>query len=168
MPGNWNSGRRKTPTQLKLLRGNPGRRRLAADTEPAPPAADESFDVPPAELDGNKRARAEWERVAPMLRFCGLVSQAERSTLTALCLEWSAYLGAQAELRKSRIVKNSEGVISISPFVAIADKALSNCHWLWNELGLTPSGRAKVAKLPPASGRVPPNATPKSKWGGVL
>jgi len=34
MAGNWNSGRRPQATALKMLRGNPGKRRLAP--EPAP------------------------------------------------------------------------------------------------------------------------------------
>ena len=49
-------------------------------------------------------------------------------------------------------------------FVGIADRALTHCHRLWNELGLTPSGRAKVARLPPAARAV----APASKWGGRL
>jgi P27 family predicted phage terminase small subunit len=166
MPGNWNSGRRKTPTALKLLRGNPGKRRLGV--EPTIAAVDETFDIPPPELDGNDRARAEWIRVAPLLRESGLATQAERSSLTALCLEWSAYLAAQDALRESRLVKGKNGKYRLSPQVAIADRALSNCHWLWNELGLTPSGRAKAAKVPTARPRTGSTATPQSKWNGVL
>jgi P27 family predicted phage terminase small subunit len=164
--GNWNSGRRKQPTALKLLRGNPGKRRLAPEQEPTPPAPDKTFDIPPPELDGNDRARAEWQRLAPLLRSCGLVSQAERSSLTALCLEWATYLDAQAVLQQARTHEGGDGrKKKTSMYRAIADRALSNCHWLWSELGLTPSGRAKVARLPSTTGR---QAPPASKWAGVL
>ena len=164
--GRENSGRRPIPIALKILRGNPGKRRLGIEPTIAP--VDETFDTPPPELDGNDRARAEWQRVAPLLRESGLATQAEKSTLTALCLEWSAYLDAQDKLRQSRLVKRKGGVLRISPQVQVADRALSNCHWLWNELGLTPSGRAKAAKVPESRPRVPSAATPASKWNGVL
>jgi len=166
MAGNSNSGRRPQPTSLKLLRGNPGKRRLDADREPVPEPVDATFDIPPAELDGNDRARAEWSRVAPLLRACGMVTKADRSSLLALCLEWSAYLGAQDELRASRLVIAASGKYKISPAVYAADRALSNCHWLWSELGLTPSGRAKVARLP--AGRQATPDAPKSKWSGII
>jgi len=161
--GTWNSGRRPAPTKLHMLRGNPSKKRL--NPEPEPAAVDESFDIPPPELADNEQARAEWQRVAPLLRHCGLVSQAERSALLALCFEWSAYLGAQEKLRVSRLVKRKDGVYRLSPQVAISDRALSNCHWLWHELGLTPSGRAKIATRPPKSASP---AMPPSKWQGVL
>lgn len=168
MAGNWNSGRRRQPTALKVLRGNPGKRRIDPANEPQPAAVTESFDEPPAELNGNATARAEWKRVAPLLRLCGLVSQAERTALVALCLEWATYLVAQRQLRRARLVKGKDGVLHISPYVAIADRALSQCQRLWAELGLTPAGRARLARLPPApSSRTPP-PTPVSKWGGLL
>ena len=172
MAGNRNSGRRPgsgtIPTALKILRGNPGKRRLYPELEPTIAPVDETFDIPPAELDGNERARAEWQRVAPLLRVAGLATQAERSSLTALCLEWSAYLAAQDELRDSRLVKSKTGKYRLSPQVAIADKALSNCHWLWNDLGLTPSGRTRLTKAPSARPRVPSTPTPDSKWQGII
>jgi P27 family predicted phage terminase small subunit len=164
--GNWNSGRRKLPTALKVLRGNPGKRRL--EQEPTIEPVDETFDIPPPELDGNDRARAEWIRVAPLLRIAGLATQAERSTLLALCFEWSAYLTAQDALRESRLTKGKDGKYRLSPQVKVADQALSNCHWLWTELGLTPQGRAKAAKAPTVRPRVPSSVTPQSKWTGVI
>ena len=157
--GNWNSGRRPQPTALKILRGNPGKRRLSPETEPTPAPLDETWSAPPPELAGDRRARGEWRRLVPMLRDCGLVSQAERGALIALCQQWSTYLEARAGLRKDGLT-TSKG--RPSPMLDIADAALSQCHKLWHELGLTPSGRAKVARLPAA--RTPP----ASKWAGIL
>ena len=163
--GNWNSGRRPTPTQLKILRGNPGKRRIAA--EPQPDAPEDDFAEPPPELRGDARARAEWRRVAPLLVRCGIVSEADRSTLTALCLEWSTYLDAREHLRTDgRVLKTKTGV-RISPYIKIADLAFSHCCRLWVELGLTPSGRVKVSRLPP--GRLDPASAPppRGKWAGT-
>ena len=164
--GNWNSGRKPQPTALKILRGNPGKRRLNPN-EPQPAAVDESFDTPPGELNGDAAARREWERVAPLLRLCGLVSQAERTALLALCQQWSQYLKASQAVRKAgltlNIHKGGADIPIANPHIAIASQALTHCQRLWNELGLTPSGRARVTKVP----SVLPDA-PASKWAGVI
>ena len=66
MPGNWNSGRRPQPTALKMLRGNPGKRRLpASDPAPAPVSVSSLGPVPPWLLDGlatpgRRLVRAYW------------------------------------------------------------------------------------------------------------
>jgi phage terminase small subunit len=155
MPGNWNSGRRKEPPALKLLRGNPGRRRITQAEREAAAQLPDALDpaAPPAELEGNDRARNEWRRIAANL------TTAEYTSTIALCLEWAAYLDAQAQLRTARVRKGTTGVPRISPYVVIADRALNQCLRLWNELGLTPGSRAK--KLPTA--RTPP----ASKWGNL-
>jgi P27 family predicted phage terminase small subunit len=162
--GNWNSGRRPQPTAIKLLRGNPGKRRLN-DREPTIDRADPSFDNPPAELAGDLAASTEWKRVAPLLRAAGLVSQSERSALTALCQQWSRYLAAHAQIIELGMVLTvSKRKIPIqNPYLSVADRALSHCHRLWSELGLTPSGRARAFKLP----ATPDDAAP-SKWEGLL
>lgn len=162
MAGNWNSGRRPTPTKLKVLRGNPGKRRLNAN-EPEPAPLDKHFDIPPRELAGDARASAEWRRVAPLMRECGLISQAERSAIIALCQQWSRYLEAQVDVRKhGMIIKRQDGGLMTNPNLDVGDRALSHCHRLWSELGLTPSGRARVSKLPSRQ------APPVSKWGGLV
>jgi len=162
--GNRNSGRRKQPTALKLLRGNPGKRRLDAELEPTPPPVDATFDTPPPELRGDRRAQAEWRRLVPMLRDCGLISQAERGGLISLCLEWSTYIAARWQLQRHGVTVRVDDKEVKSPYLSIASDALVHCQRMWSELGLTPSGRAKVARLPPAARAV----APASKWGGML
>lgn len=160
--GNQHSGRRPKSSALKLLQGNPGKRRMNP-AEPRPEAASEAFDMPPVELHGDLVASAEWARVAPMLRVCGLVSMAERAALTALCQQWSRYLEAQEKVRSlGMIVKKPSGVPVVNPYMGVADKALTHCLKLWVELGLTPSGRSRMAALPQAV------EEPASKWAGLL
>ncbi len=164
MAGNANSGRRPQPTQIRLLRGNPGKRRINP-AEPAPAAVDASFDTPPGELTGDQAAIDEWRRVAPMLRACRLVTEAERPALLALCQVWSRYLEATARVRELGIlIKKPKGIPMVNPYIAVADKALSHCQRLWMELGLTPSGRAKISALPDHT-RTDINT---SKWTGLL
>jgi P27 family predicted phage terminase small subunit len=160
--GNWNSGRRPAPTAIKLLRGNPGKRPINPN-EPTIRPADPSFDKPPAELAGDLAAAGEWRRVAPLLRAAGLVSESERAALTALCQQWSRYLAAHAQvIALGMCIKSGKGIPVQNPYLSVADRALTHCHRLWSELGLTPSGRARANRLPAAPEDVP------SKWDGLL
>lgn len=151
VPGNWNSGRRKQAPGLQLLRGNPGRRPVI----PAAAPVETLSTTPPPELDGHTRAGIEWRRIAPF------VSRDDHTSAVALCLEWAAYLDAKAQLRQADMKPKKAGVKRLSPYVVMADRALSNCLRLWNELALTPSARART-KVPPA------HTPPASKWGNHL
>lgn len=158
--GNWNSGRRPQPTALKILRG-----KAQPGNEPKIQAADPSFDVPPAELDQDPDAIAEWTRVAPLLRQAGLVTQAELTALLALCQMWSRYIGAQRKvIAEGLCIETMKGVPIPNPYLLVADRALHHCHRLWSELGLTPSGRAKALKVPAPKG----SDSKPSKWAGLL
>lgn len=158
--GNKNSGRRPAPTKLKILRGTLRSNRINT-REPIPPPASEAIDTPPDELDGDEVARAEWARVVPMLRRIGLISDAERSALIAMCQQWARYVTAHNTIRKRGMVIEGDKGPMISPYIAIADKALTHCQKLWIELGLTPSGRSRLHALP--------DAEPKqNKWANLL
>ena len=136
-------GPKPKPTIVKRLAGNPGDRRLN-DAEPEPPPL--STWEAPGELD-TPAARAEWDRLVPMLRQCRQITSADRGALVALCLEWSRYLEAMREVRTlGLIIKASRsGYLMPNPYLSIGSKALSNCQKLWPELGLTPSSRSRVS-----------------------
>ena len=159
--GNKNSGPRPAPSAVQKLRGVTRRDRLNP-YEPIPPSAPESFDVPPPEVLDDDDAAAEWSRVVPMLRRLGIVTEVERSSLIALCQQWSRYLAAHRQIQSDGMLIETETGFRASPLIAIADKALAQCQKLWSELGCTPSGRTrlKVATTP---------ADPaKDKWDGLL
>ena len=65
-------GRKPKPTALKLLEGNPGKRRING-SEPKPPA---SRPTCPAHLSPS--AKAEWKRLAEALNRIGLLTQGIR------------------------------------------------------------------------------------------
>jgi len=137
-------GRKPKPTAQRRLEGNPGKRPLntAEATMPVPPDA---FDDPPPAIGVNPYALAEWRRLAPILRRVRLVTEADRSALMALCVEWARYLDATAEVaRLGMVVKAPSGYPMPNPYLSIATKALMGCMKLWPELGLTPSSRSRV------------------------
>jgi P27 family predicted phage terminase small subunit len=144
------------------LRGNPSKTRLNED-EPKLQRADPTFDEPPPELAEDPVACAEWRRVAPILRMCGLVSPVERGSLLALCQQWSRYLEAHGKVRTlGMIVKKPSGLPVVNPYMGVADHALAQCLKLWQELGLTPSSRSRLSAIP--AGDMPA----MSKWEGLL
>ena len=81
-----------TPSALRVLRGNPGRRRQTK-TEPtlAPGIPD-----PPAFL--SEIALQEWLRVAPALAAAGLLTLLDRAALAAYCALWARVLACEEDL----------------------------------------------------------------------
>jgi len=143
-------GPKPKPTARRRLEGNPSKRPLNA-AEPTPPAPTADFDVTPPELTGHAYAIAEWGRLAPMLRRAGQVTVADRAALIAVCLEWDRYLDATSKVvTLGLVVQTKTGYPMTNPYVVIATKALAGCNKLWPELGLTPSGRARLTMVPPA------------------
>ena len=137
-------GRKPRPTVQKILDGNPGKRRIN-DQEPQPPPLPAASDDTPVELDRNPIAATEWRRLAPMLRKCRQVTEADRAALIAVCLEWARYIEATQRVRTMGMcVTAPSGYLITNPYLSIATKALAGCNKLWPELGLTPSSRSRV------------------------
>jgi len=147
-------GRKPTPTAVRALQGNPGKRRLN-DAEPQPPplagrveAASADPDAPPGDVLRSPLAVAEWRRLVPMLRQCRQITEADRAALIALCLEYARYLDATAKVDQAgMVVKSPSGYPMQNPYLSIARGALIACTKLWVELGLTPSSRSRVTTV---------------------
>jgi len=153
-------GRKPKPTAQKELEGNPGKRPIN-DREPQPPpfepgagpASAQVVDDTPEELAGQEVAIKEWQRLAPMLRACRQITEADRAALIALCLEWGRYIEAHRNVKRlGLVVKAPSGYPMTNPYLSIATKALANCNKLWPELGLTPSSRSRVQTTSPPGG----------------
>lgn len=103
------TGRPPKPVELKLIEGNPGKRRIAE-----PPKAPPSKPRCPSWL--STYAKTEWRRVVPVLDDLGLLTTVDRSTLAAYCeavatfkeaTELIAELGVLVQgRRKGEAVKN--------------------------------------------------------------
>jgi P27 family predicted phage terminase small subunit len=141
-------GRKPKPTSRRRLEGNPGKRAINRE-EPEVPPAPAGFEAPPLELLGDPVAQAEWARLAPLLRRVGMITDADRGVLLALCQQWSRYLDANVKVAAAGlVVKAPSGYPMPNPYIGIANKALVHCTRLWAELGLTPSARSRVTKVP--------------------
>lgn len=145
------SGRKPTPTALKLVKGNPGKRAL--NKKEAKP--DLAQPTPPSFL--NDDAKVEWGRVVGTLFKAGLMTELDRAVLAAYCQAYGRW--AQAERALSRMadkdennralmVKTSNGNAVQNPLVGTANKAKADMVRYALEFGMSPSARSKVNATP--------------------
>jgi len=136
------------PKVLKLLKGNPGRRRLRNEPEPTiPPTCPE----PPSFITGY--AADLWWETAPELHRLGL--------LTRIAAETLAKMQANDPVMNAQIIKTKYGDAVMNPLVSIARKHAADMVRYANEFGLTSAARARLS----AAGYAPPSS---GKFSGLL
>jgi phage terminase small subunit len=104
-------GRKPVPSALKLLRGNPGRRKAVREVEP--PVGAEA----PAWLPAD--ARAHWDRIAPGLVGVGLLTILDADSLAIYCTLLAYFVRlAQQGLPSAKIaaeLRQQGGRFGLSP-----------------------------------------------------
>lgn len=132
-------GRKPTPTALRLLRNNPGKRRINDDEPEHGPLAIEC----PPELTGE--AQREWDRLTQKLVTRGQVTDVDRGTLLAYCSKYGQWSELEAEAKKHPfVVKAPSGYPIPNPVIGMANKAYALMLKAAAELGITPSSRSRV------------------------
>lgn len=134
------------PSSLKLLRGNPGRRKVAKTGLPTVPVV-----IPDAPEWLGGVGRQEWERFAPLLVAAGLLTHLDRAALTMVCVVWALVVEAAADIKtrgmtissvtragkaRARPVQN--------PSVAILRQSVPQLRALLVEFGATPLSRSRL------------------------
>lgn len=146
--GYENSGRRPQPTALKVLRGNPGKRRLNA-AEPKPP---DGVVTRPERLSAG--AVIAWNELAPICLHMGTLTTADVTVFATMCELQSTFTMASAAKNDQSPIESASGIkleretaVVLRPYYAL--------------FGLDPASRARL---------VVPNMVeqPESKWAGVL
>ncbi len=134
-------GRRPTPTELKLVTGNPGHRPLNP-REPKP-----ANSLPTCSAHISPTAKAEWKRLAGEMHRLGIVSQLDRAALAAYCQAYGRWVEAERKLKETPIlIRLPSGYIQQSPWLGIAHKSQEMMHKFAGELGLSPVSRSRVQK----------------------
>jgi P27 family predicted phage terminase small subunit len=127
------------PTALRVLHGNPSKRPLNAE-EPAPAPAELD---PPAFLEGE--AAAEWRRLAGKLHRLGLLTEIDGTAFATYCEAWARWREAETAIKKfGMVIKGKGGFPVISPYVAVANRAMGHMRSFLVEFGMTPSSRSRV------------------------
>lgn len=156
-------GRKPKPTHLKLVAGNPGKRKL----NPAEPIPVRQLPNPPAELSDD--AKVEWGRVSEELYRLGLLTGVDRAPLAAYCQAYGRWMQAERhiaamakndQLTGGLLIRTTNGNAIQSPLVGIANKAMADMMRYAVEFGMTPSARARVSGMPLA-----PAANPFAEIG---
>ncbi|BGI53035.1 MAG: phage terminase small subunit P27 family [Candidatus Hamiltonella defensa (Ceratovacuna japonica)] len=136
------AGRRPTPTALKLVTGNPGRRPLNS-AEPTPPPYSAQ---PPTHLSNT--AKDTWERLTQLLNSMSVLTLADAFALERLCDIYDEILRYRAMIqRKGETfeVHSQNGVlIKANPAVSMLSDADKRFKSYLVEFGLTPAARTKV------------------------
>jgi P27 family predicted phage terminase small subunit len=136
-------GRKPIPTTLKLLRGNPGRRPLP-ENEPQVPAG-----IPECPKFLKGKAKAEWDRVVPLLNDNGMLTEIDGTALAGYCICFAMLAEASEKIDKTgRLIKSSRGDPIINPFQKLLDGAIDRTLKFQVEFGMTPSSRSRVKAAP--------------------
>ncbi len=132
-------GRPPKPAELRVLEGNRGHRPIALP--PKPPTATVRC---PSLLDAV--AKAEWRRVAPLLRRMRMLTSLDVAMLTGYCSAWSEFSHATEVLNaKGMTFTTPSGYKQQRPEVGIAHRALLNLRLFAGEFGMSPSARMRLA-----------------------
>ena len=133
------AGRKPQPTAIKMIKGNPGKRPIVKDSI----APNPSIPKPPTFLD--KEAKNEWSRISESLFNLQILSEIDRSALAAYCQTYCRWAKAERKIKKDGMVSvTTNGNVIQSPYVSIANTALTLMHKYLVEFGMTPSSRSKV------------------------
>jgi len=139
-------GRKRLPTALHMLRGNPGKRPLPTN-EPTPEALPATVDPPPW-LD--KVAREEWKRLAPLLADNGLLTVLDADALAMYCRAFASWREATDKIAvEGSVLTSRNGYPVVSAWINVAAKNMITMRSLMTEFGLTPSARARVSRATP-------------------
>jgi P27 family predicted phage terminase small subunit len=148
-------GRKPTPTHLKLLRGNPGKRPL----NPCEPRVAKKTPTCPAHLC--PPAKAEWKRLAAQLAVLSVLTELDRAALAAYCQAYGRWVEAERKLHETpMLIKLPSGFVQQNPWLTIANKQLELMHKFLTEFGLSPVSRSRVS-IGPGVGQV-------SRFHGLL
>lgn len=142
-----NPGRAPKPTILKMIDGNKGKRAIEKDAV-APAIA-----IPDCPDHLTNEAKVEWQRIAPFLLTYQLVTDLDTAALALYCQAYGRWQQAEKQIAKIReadkdgdglLVKAPSGYPIQNPYLAIANRAMEDCHKYLQQFGLSPSARTRV------------------------
>jgi len=140
-------GPQPKPTNLRQLEGNPGRLPINHDEPQPEPGAD-----PPDWL--SKAALAEWQRVAPMLEACGVLTEADANVYAAYCdaVVNLADVSRQIAELAAKVLTDRYGRRP-DPLIAIQKTYTESVLKLGAKLGMSPADRTGIKVSKPKAGK---------------
>lgn len=136
-------GRRPTPTHLRLVRGNPGKRPV----NPAEPTPKKGVSAAPKHLTG--AAKAAWLRFSEHLAAMGVLTDADSAALERVSALYAEILLLGAALAThghvyETVTETGSTIFRPRPEVAMLADADRRFRAYLVEFGLTPAARSRV------------------------
>lgn len=133
------AGRKRTPSALAKLRGNPGKRKRAVE-----PQFDPTCPSPPKHLD--KTAIEEWYRITTLMSNANMMTPAYRAILSNYCQTWGELVELSNELpNESRYLETRDkGYRYKNPIFSDVAKLRKELKGYSAELGITPVTLSKA------------------------
>jgi P27 family predicted phage terminase small subunit len=123
---------------LRLLKGNPGKRRARVPPEPA---RAKDCSPPPRHLHGY--AREAWLELAPELHRLNLLTTLDLGPFSVYCAAYATWRQAEEVLayEGTLTIETAEGHHRVHPLVRINSQAMNDMLRYGAAFGLTPAGR---------------------------
>ena len=140
-------GRKPTPTALKVLEGNPGKRPLNT-AEPQPLKKAPSC---PKWLE--PEAKKEWRRLAKQMEQLGILTEVDMAAFAGYCQAYARWKEAEEFITQhGTIVRTPSGYWQQVPQVSIAQTYLKVMNRFAEQFGLTPASRSRIIADAAAAG----------------
>lgn len=132
-------GRKPTPTAIKELEGNPGKRPLN-EKEPKPKKK-----APPCPKWLDEEAKREWRRLAKKMEAIGVLTEVDMAAFAGYCQAYARWKEAEEFITQhGSIVKTPSGYWQQVPQVSIAQTYLKIMNKFAEQFGLTPASRSRI------------------------
>lgn len=133
------TGRPRKPTHLKVIEGNPGKRRLAPEVK-APPQR------PRAPSWMSQYAKSVWRRLVPLLDELGVLTAVDRDTMTAYCEAVATFKAATEAIAKTGVLVQGrrKGEAIKNPALQIQRDASRLIATYSAMFGLSPADRSRL------------------------
>lgn len=148
-------GRRPKPAELRLLEGNPGKRKLPPPLPVSPAPSRPEWLAP--------EAKREWTRVTAGLAVMGILRITDRAMLAAYCEAWADFVAVCRAIRARPeptryVTMTAAGNRVIEPLISARKNAFERLKIAAREFGLTPSARVSIAPGAPKPKEDPADA----------
>jgi len=136
-------GRPRKPTEILKLQGtfDPSRR---PGNELSPDAG-----IPECPDWLSETARAEWERITPLLESLGLLAEIDAVPLAMYCHYYGEFLAAKQMIdRSGLLIQTPKGFVVRNPATFVMRDASAECRRFAVEFGFTPASRTRIDVKP--------------------
>lgn len=134
------AGRKKLPTQLKIVRGTAQNCRINKKE----PKNIDDLGVPPESLSA--AAIKHWENIVPQLVGAGIAKTTDAQAMKMLCEYIAQWDDANEKIKRlGTVIKSEKGYPMMNPYFRIANALFLNISKMLSEFGMTPAARASVS-----------------------